>query len=35
MAQMMVEAGKLDANLDRATERINEAAAKEQNSFIA
>ena len=28
MAQMMVEAGKLDANLDRATERIIEAAAK-------
>ena len=28
MAQMMVEAGKLDANLDRATERIGEAANK-------
>lgn len=28
MAQMMVEAGKPDANLDRATERIGEAAAK-------
>src|SRR5687767_6402128 len=27
MAQMKVEAGKLDANLDRATKRINEAAA--------
>src|SRR4030095_15426324 len=26
MAQMMVEAGKLDANLDRATKRISEAA---------
>ena len=28
MAQMKVEAGKIDANLDRATERIKEAAAK-------
>jgi predicted amidohydrolase len=28
MAQMMVEAGKLDANLDRATKRIAEAANK-------
>jgi predicted amidohydrolase len=28
MAQMKVEAGRLDANLDRATERISEAAAK-------
>ena len=27
MAQMMVEAGKLDANLDRAAKRIGEAAA--------